>query len=489
MLLEENQLFSNRYRLIEKVGIGGFSEVWKVEDTLAHNSVLALKIYAPERGMDQSGIKQFTREYSLMLDVNHANILTALHFDVFDGSPYLVFPFCSNGSLHNKIQNEESLSERQIAEVVFQVASGLDYLHKHGIVHQDLKPDNILVDSKGNYLITDFGISSRLRSTLRKSTRSLNDKALTVAYAPPERFSANQLVHKNGDVFSLGVLIYEMVTGDVPWMGMGGSVIRVDSELPNLPSNYSRSINRLLHHCLAFNPENRISPFEIIQKTKFYLEEGYWGKNGSSVKNPDKNTGNNKPVDSLKSKAGRKTEIKKTDQFFKDIPKGQEKNKVKFVPSKSEPFFTQRSQILKSSGKFTAITITTILYPLLFVLPSLIPEAETFSEGAGDYIYTNQDEFLTMWWLSSLMVAYFSLYVGFVLLQSINHKAVKFVFALPMFFSCLIPFGTSRDTYVRTDDIDIVSVLYLPFLIFGGAVVLIEGVYLLVFWVRYLIKK
>ncbi|MFY0673491.1 MAG: serine/threonine protein kinase [Bacteroidia bacterium] len=487
MHLEEGQLFANRYKLIEKIGIGGFSEVWKAEDSFTEHATQAIKIYAPEKGMDSSGINQFTREYSMMLDIHHKNILTARHFDVYEGSPYLVLQFCSGGSLHNKIIQKQKLTEYEIAEVLCSISSALEYLHGNDIIHQDLKPDNVLIDSKGNYLLTDFGISSRLKSTLRKSTQS--NKALTVAYAPPERFTAKQQIHKNGDVFSLGVMIYEMATGDVPWMGMGGSVVRADTELLELPEEYSRSLNRLFQSCISYNPGQRIEASVLAKNAKFYLEEKYWQKDDANNKSADSRPNKNKPDARAKPKAGRKTEVRKVEPLKHQENNLEKNKKVKFIPPKSEPFFTQRSQILGSAGKLNAIIITTILYPMVFVLPSLIPEAETFSEGTGSFIYTDDDEFMTMWWSEALLTACFSLYVGFVLLQSINHKAIKYVFAVPMFISCLMPFGTSQDTYVETDDIDFVGILYLPFLLFGAVVVLIEGVYLLVFWTRYFLKK
>ncbi len=271
-----NEIFANRYRLLKKVGMGGFSEVWQAADTLAEDAIVAIKIYAPERGMDDLGLKQFKREYASVLHLSHPHILTAKHFDIHDGRPYLVMLYCEGGSLYGKLMEHGAMDEKALAVFVAQIAGALEYLHGKGIIHQDLKPDNILVDRGGDYLLTDFGISSRLRTTLQRTTVSA--RSMTIAYAPPERFQYMGDETAAADVFSLGVMMTELLTGKQPWGGMGGSYLRPDTELSELPAAFSKDLNTLIRQCLQYEPGKRPAAKQLKQAAELYLQKGQWAE-------------------------------------------------------------------------------------------------------------------------------------------------------------------------------------------------------------------
>lgn len=270
----KDDVFGGRYKLTRKLGIGGFSEVWQAEDEMTEGTVVAVKIYAPEKGLDEYGLKQFRREYSLTQPLNHPNLLKASYFDIADGSPFLVMPYCSKGSVGNKLMEHQVLGEKEIAQILAQVGDGLSYLHSKDIVHQDIKPDNILIDNDNNYLLTDFGISSRMRSTLRKATTMSG--ALTVAYAPPERFDQNPQNTTAGDVFSMGVMLYELCEGDVPWMGSGGVSLLSGSKPPLISDKFSPELAKLIQACLSLRMQNRPSAAELASSARAYLTTGKW---------------------------------------------------------------------------------------------------------------------------------------------------------------------------------------------------------------------
>lgn len=272
--MESNTLFANRYLLIERIGIGGFSEVWKATDQMAENATIAIKIYAPDKGMDQHGLKQFRREYAVVLNLNHPVLLTARHFDVYEGRPYLVMPFIEGGSLQGRLIEKGNMDEDELAKLLVQISAGLQYLHSKDILHQDIKPDNILIDGNGSYLLTDFGISGRLRSTLRKHTGS--SKSMTVAYAPPERFTANPENMEASDIFSLGVLVYELATGNVPWMGNGGISLNSGAEVPELPDHFSSRFKKLVKLMMSANPGERPKSGDLKEITQKYMQTGHW---------------------------------------------------------------------------------------------------------------------------------------------------------------------------------------------------------------------
>ena len=163
----EGNLFDDRYRLVKTLGIGGFSEVWLVEDTKVSDRKMALKIFAPGKGLDADGVKLFSREYDLVFDLHHSHLLRPAHFDVFERSPYLILPYCERGSASKLIEN---ITEDEAWRFLHDVASGLAFLHEQDppVIHQDIKPDNILIDGLGRYLITS---SSRKPKSLKRQTQ------------------------------------------------------------------------------------------------------------------------------------------------------------------------------------------------------------------------------------------------------------------------------------------------------------------------------
>lgn len=273
---QPNSVFAGRYFLEEVIGEGGFSEVWRAHDVMADNSVVALKIYAPEKGLDDYGIRQFRQEFSITFHLSHPHLMKVYHFDVADGSPYLIMPYCSQGSIAKKMGEEGVFSEQQIALLMYQLGSALMDLHtqQQPILHQDIKPDNILILKDNHFILADFGISSNIRHTLKKSTTT--NKALTVAYAPPERFDRSPVSNEAGDVFSLGVTLYEMCIGQIPWDGFGGLSLLRGANIPSLPASFPKELNKMLEACMASEWEKRPSPEQVMNWGKLFLEQGYW---------------------------------------------------------------------------------------------------------------------------------------------------------------------------------------------------------------------
>jgi serine/threonine protein kinase len=254
-----NQEINNRYRLIKPIGRGSFGEVWLAEDkNLGFN--VALKIYV---ALDNKGLDEFKNEFKNVYYLHHPNLLKADYYDTIGNNPYLVMQYCpeSAGDLAG------NMSEAEIWKFIKDVASGLSYLHNNDIVHRDIKPDNILKDSMGNYVITDFGLSIKMRSTLRKASGRFNntaDQSGTVGYMAPEMFAARPNIVKATDIWALGVTIYELATGELPFCGQGGVMELHGAELPILPDQYSKELNELMKRCLAKDTWDRPSAMDII---------------------------------------------------------------------------------------------------------------------------------------------------------------------------------------------------------------------------------
>lgn len=259
--MEENQLFANRYRLIREQGRGSFGEVWLARDEQLDMEV-AVKIYIT---LDIKGVEDFKAEFKNTYELNHPNLLHASHFDVCESRPYLVMPFCpaSSESLIGKID------ESRLWRFIHDVASGLAYLHENDIVHRDIKPDNVLIDNHGNFLITDFGISKKMRSTLRRNSTRLQDSkdgfSGTIGYMGPEMFKSNPEAVKATDIWALGATIYELATGELPFFGQGGVMLLHGAELPELPSNCSKKLNNLVQACLSKETWDRPQATDLLE--------------------------------------------------------------------------------------------------------------------------------------------------------------------------------------------------------------------------------
>ncbi|MEM7368540.1 MAG: protein kinase [Bacteroidota bacterium] len=267
-------IFAGRYLLTNHLGTGGFSEVWKAVDQMANNAVVVVKVFLPGRGMDASGVQLFSKEYSMVLNLDHPHLLTALHFDVYNGSPYLILPYCEGGNLYSRLQAQGPFEEREVAEIAVQVADALAHLHDNQIIHQDIKPDNILIKSLGKYVLSDFGISFQLKRTLNQTlTGAAHSKYYTPYYAPPEKNL--QKPDFPGDIFSLGVMMYELANGEPPFEFTGKSLME-GAEIEPIP-HISEQLNQILEACMSIDPEMRPTAHKMQFWAGYYLETGGWG--------------------------------------------------------------------------------------------------------------------------------------------------------------------------------------------------------------------
>lgn len=261
-------IIDRRYRLIRKLGQGSFGEVWLAMDTFT-DVVLAVKIYS---SLDNRGLKDFKLEFKNVRALSHPNLLRPDQYALNGASPYLVMTYCP-GSLASRI---ERMNERDMWRLIRDVASGLAYLHAHDIVHRDIKPDNILQNEEGVYVISDFGLSHSLRASLQRVSGECNSNPLsgTIGYMAPELFDNDPKAVKASDIWALGVSLYEVATGELPFCGQGGNMQRSGGELPSLPARlYSSELNSLIRRCMSLQPWDRPMAEEIKE-----IAESHFGK-------------------------------------------------------------------------------------------------------------------------------------------------------------------------------------------------------------------
>lgn len=270
--IQQGEEINGRYVLKEYKGRGTFGQVWLAYDRAKDENV-AIKFYV---ALDHKGREEFIQEYRIAAGLEHPNLLVTKDFGVWQDYPWLTMKFCDSGSAGDMVGTLRPTSEdeRTIWRFIHDVAAGLAYLHHvkpEPIVHQDIKPDNVLIASDGTFLITDFGISKRIRNTMSKqSTRAL--KAGAPAYMGPERFSANPEPILASDVWSLGASIYELAEGELPFSGMGGVMMTQGAEIPLLGAGWSKNLNDIMRWCLEKETWDRARADQVAEIAKAVLD-------------------------------------------------------------------------------------------------------------------------------------------------------------------------------------------------------------------------
>src|SRR5919201_2750790 len=200
---------AGRYRLVERLGAGGMSEVWRAEDEELERTV-AVKLLG--RDADQA---RFEREARAVATLSHPHINQLYDYGEADGRPYMVLEYLPGGSLEERLQPGKPLEDAQTAHIATEIASGLAHAHSHGLVHRDLKPANVLFDGEGRAKLADFGVARMGGAgTLTEAGTVLG----TASYISPEQ-AAGEPAGPASDVSSFGVVLFRMLTGRLPFVG------------------------------------------------------------------------------------------------------------------------------------------------------------------------------------------------------------------------------------------------------------------------------
>jgi len=273
--LTTGSTFAGRYQIIEELGHGGMGRVYKVHDTKIGEKV-ALKLIRPEAVLDKTTLERFSNELRLARKIRHKNICQMFDLGEDQGTRYITMEYVHGEDLKQLVRKVGRLSPGQAVGIAKQVCEGLEEAHKLGVVHRDLKPQNIMIDEDGNARIMDFGIA-----------RSLKVKGITgagVMIGTPEYMSPEQVEGKEtdprSDIYSLGVILYEMLTGRAPFEGDTPLSIAVKhkTEKPQDPKELNDQIpdglNRLILRCLEKDKERRYQSARDVKSELENIEKG-----------------------------------------------------------------------------------------------------------------------------------------------------------------------------------------------------------------------
>lgn len=251
-----NIRLEDRYVLIRLIGEGGYGEVWLANDTI-NDMQVAIKFYKESFSEDLRD--RAYQEYSIGRIFDHPNILPLYEFGCNDECIYFTMPYCCLGSID---QLKGKIDEKRIWKIIRDVCSGLVQFHNCGLLYLDLKPHNILQALQDHYVLSDFGLSHRVANIIH-----LHDKFRTIggaAYVAPEGRVSGGEFGTFSDVWSLGVTIYELVTGELPFNGLGGDAQLSSNNYTINCKSCSARLSNLIDACINPYPEKRPTAMAIM---------------------------------------------------------------------------------------------------------------------------------------------------------------------------------------------------------------------------------
>ena len=257
-MLSKGQKINDRYEILKSIGEGGMANVYLANDTILDRKV-AVKVLRGDLSSDDKFIRRFQREALSVSNLSHPNIVEVYDVGEEDGNYYIVMEYIEGKTLKQLLKKRESLTLPEVIDIMTQLTDGLTHAHESYIIHRDIKPQNIMILDNGMVKITDFGIAMALNATQLTQTNSVMG---SVHYLPPEQANGKSATVK-GDIYSLGIMMFELLTGSVPFKGDNAVEIALKHMKEKMPSirkinpTIPQSVENIILKATAKNPKNR----------------------------------------------------------------------------------------------------------------------------------------------------------------------------------------------------------------------------------------
>jgi len=273
--LTTGSIFAGRYKIVTELGRGGMGKVYRAIDQKIDEEI-AIKLIKPEIAADKQTIERFGNELKMARKIAHRNVCKMYYLGEEKGAHFITMEYVPGEDLKSMIRMSGQLSTGMAIKVAKQVCDGLTEAHRLGVIHRDLKPNNIMIDKAGEARIMDFGIARLLKA---KGITGAGIMIGTPEYMSPEQVEGKE-VDQRSDIYSLGVILYEMVTGQVPFEGDTPFTIGMKhkGETPQDPKNLNTQIpeglNSLILKCLAKEKDQRYQSAGEVRSELEKIEQG-----------------------------------------------------------------------------------------------------------------------------------------------------------------------------------------------------------------------
>ena len=347
-MIVKGSIINDRYQIIKTLGEGGMANVYLAHDNILDRNV-AVKVLRGDLANDEKFVRRFQREALSASSLSHPNIVEMYDVGEDDGQYYIVMEYVDGKTLKQVLKQRGHLSITEVVDIMLQLTDGLAHAHDAYIIHRDIKPQNIMILSNGMIKITDFGVATALNSTQLTQTNSVMG---TVHYLPPEQANGKGSTVRS-DIYSMGIMMYELLTGLVPYKGESAVEIALKHLREPLPSvrkvdpTIPQSIENVIIRATAKNPKNRYTDArEMHEDIKTALDDSRKDEKRWVYKYPENHL----------------EETKKLDDDLKDLEKQEQiiKKKKEIELEKEEMAENKKSNklLIVLVSIFTAIILT-----------------------------------------------------------------------------------------------------------------------------------